>query len=250
MQQLSQHTNNRYTLSVINIDSLETYIDYRKLQFLGQLCRLSPQYQAKSVFHHRLLRYINKDRQCLGFVPDIFRIVRKYNLQYVLDTYIRQGSFPSKCRWKTILISNLHKPTERERIDYLLDVFPNYPTAGKSNNVWSVARSNPKLTPLIAKLVRIAGSLLSREFTQRCSLCNLLAKQVTVHKICFCMANRDRQIKLWDTVIQIHGLNTYITLTNLGPYEQCIYLLNNVFSTVCDDQLNTQSVIALCNAVL
>jgi len=46
MQQLSQHTNNRYTLSVINIDSLETYIYYRKLQFLGQLCRLSPQYQA------------------------------------------------------------------------------------------------------------------------------------------------------------------------------------------------------------
>ena len=103
------------------------------------------------------------------------------HLQYVIDTYIRQGSFPSKCRWKTILISNLHKPTERERIDYLLDVFPNYPTAGKSNNVWSVARSNPKLTPLIAKLVRIAGSLLSREFTQRSSLCNLLAKQVTVH---------------------------------------------------------------------
>ena len=89
VQQLSQHTNNRYTFSVINIDPLETYIDYRKLQFLGQLCRLSPQSQAKSVFHHRLLRYINKDRQCLGFVPDIFRIVRKYNLQYVLDTYIR-----------------------------------------------------------------------------------------------------------------------------------------------------------------
>ena len=61
------------------------------------------------------------------------------------------------------------------------------------------------------------------------------------------MANRDRQIKLWDTVIQIHELNSYITLTNLGPYEQCIYLLNNVFSTVCDDQVNIQSVIALCN---
>jgi len=53
----------------------------------------------------------------------------------------------------------LHKPTESEIIDYLLDVFPNYPTAGKSNNVWSVARPNPKLTPLIAKLVRIARSL-------------------------------------------------------------------------------------------
>ena len=64
------------------------------------------------------------------------------------------------------------------------------------------------------------------------------------------MANRDRQIKLWDTVIQLLGLNTYITLTTLGPYEQCIHLLNNVFSTVCDDHLNTQSVIALCNAVL
>ena len=80
------------------------------------------------------------------------------------------------------------------------ELTPNYPTSGKYNNVWYVARSSSKLTPLIAKLVRIAGSLLSREFTQRCSLCNLLAKQVTVHTLCFCMANRDRQIKLWDTV--------------------------------------------------
>jgi len=64
------------------------------------------------------------------------------------------------------------------------------------------------------------------------------------------MANRDRQINLWDTVIQLLGLNTYITLTNLGSYEQCIQLLNNVFSTVGDDQVNIQSVIALCNAVL
>ena len=49
-------------------------------------------------------------------------------------------------------------------------------------------------------------------------------EQTNRHKICFCMANRDRQINLWDTVIQLLGLNTYITLIHLCPYEQCIYI--------------------------
>jgi len=43
---------------------------------------------------------------------------------------------------------------------------------------------------------------------------------------------------------------SYTGLNGVTHNEQCIYLLNNVFSTACDDQVNTQSVIALCNAVL
>jgi len=37
---------------------------------------LPSQYLAKNMFHHRLLRYINNDRQCLGFIPDIYILIQ------------------------------------------------------------------------------------------------------------------------------------------------------------------------------
>jgi len=99
--------------------TIESIIDYRKLQFYGQLCRLPFQYLAKNSFHHRLLRYINNDRQCLGFIPDIYRRIRKYNLQYILDCYIKEGIFPSKLGWKIILTSNIFRPDERVTLELL-----------------------------------------------------------------------------------------------------------------------------------
>jgi len=61
---------------------------------------------------------LNNDRQCLGFIPDICTLIRKYNLQYVLDCYIKEGIFPSKLRWKIILTSNIFRPDERVRLSY------------------------------------------------------------------------------------------------------------------------------------
>ena len=98
--------------------TIESIIDYRKLQFYGQLCRLSFQYLAKSICHHRLLRYINNDRQCLGLIPDIYRLIRKYNLQYILDCYIKEEV-------KIIWTTNMFRPDEQVRLEFFTNVFPN-----------------------------------------------------------------------------------------------------------------------------
>ena len=118
MQRLSPNTSHQFTHSVINMGTIESIIDYRKLQFYGQLCRLSFQYLAKDSFHHRLLRYINNDRQCLCFIPDIYRLIRKYNLQYILDCYIKEEV-------KLILTTNIFRPDERVRLEFFTNVCPN-----------------------------------------------------------------------------------------------------------------------------
>jgi len=69
MQRCSPNTSNPFTHSIINMGTIESITGYRKLQFYGQLCRLPLQYLAKNIFHYRLLRYINNNRQCLGFCP-------------------------------------------------------------------------------------------------------------------------------------------------------------------------------------
>jgi len=50
VQRLNMNTSTDVTLSCIDIPSIETIIDYRKLQFFGQLCRLSSNYLSKQVF--------------------------------------------------------------------------------------------------------------------------------------------------------------------------------------------------------
>ena len=83
--------------------------DYKKLQFFSQLCRLPCKYIAKQIFVNRLVRYFNNDRQTQGFIPDIYRIIAKYNLQIYLQTYMHSSSFPSKYEWKRILKQKIYE---------------------------------------------------------------------------------------------------------------------------------------------
>ena len=54
MQFLPKSTSTDVALALFGFNSLETEIDYRKLIFLGQLCRLTGDHRVKTVFHHRL----------------------------------------------------------------------------------------------------------------------------------------------------------------------------------------------------
>jgi len=101
---MHQTSNNRYypndygSLRVTPIACpLETVIDHKKLNFLGQLCNLPGSYMAKHVFNIRLTHFQHLDNQSLGFIPDITRILTKYALHHVLDRYLLDGVFPSKC---------------------------------------------------------------------------------------------------------------------------------------------------------
>ena len=76
IQNFPRSTNTEFTLCTLNITSIEVIIDYRKLQFFGQLCRLPSQYLAKQIFIARMVRFVNIDNQHRGIIPDIFRVLR------------------------------------------------------------------------------------------------------------------------------------------------------------------------------
>ena len=81
VQRLNMNTSTYFTLSCIDMPSIETILDYRKLQFFGQLCRLSSKYLYKQVFTHRVLRYYNVQKQYTSFIADIYRLLVKYGLR-------------------------------------------------------------------------------------------------------------------------------------------------------------------------
>ena len=100
----------------------------KKLNFLGQPCNLPSSYMAKrllNVFNIRLTHFQHLDNQSLGFIPDINRILTEYALHHVLDRYLSDGVFPSKCALKRIIYL---KTIQRSYSQLIHECVENYPT--------------------------------------------------------------------------------------------------------------------------
>ena len=104
MQSLPRNTDTDVTLSLLGLNSIELEIDYRKMVFLGQLCRLPSDCALKQIFMYRLSHYTKNRHLQRGF---IYRILGKYSLIHSLEQFIVTGNFINKYRWKSIIREKL-----------------------------------------------------------------------------------------------------------------------------------------------
>jgi hypothetical protein len=84
---------------MVNLYCLETYMDLKKLIFFGRLCLLCKYGLAKSAFLERLYQYhyVTSTFKCqLGFLPDVMRVISKYNMCHYASEYVNHCVFPSK----------------------------------------------------------------------------------------------------------------------------------------------------------
>ena len=87
---------------------MEAYIDLQKLSFLGTLCRLKPTNVTYKLIVLRIYQQQNKcTKRNRGFIPDIVRILDKYELSQYLKDFISSCTFPPKCQWKRLCKSTL-----------------------------------------------------------------------------------------------------------------------------------------------
>jgi hypothetical protein len=80
---------------------------------LGQLCRLEPDCAIKSIFSYKTSEYI-AGNITEGFLPEIYGVLHKYDLQYTMDKFVSDGTFPSQYAWKRLV-------KERTKSAFLLD---------------------------------------------------------------------------------------------------------------------------------
>ena len=114
MQSLPRRTSTDVALSLLNMNSIEVEIDYRKLIFFGQLFNLPPQYCAKAIFIHRLIEYIIRPSAVQGFFADIYRLLGKYSLLEFFQQFENDGEVVSKHSWKRIVLTNMQLASEEE----------------------------------------------------------------------------------------------------------------------------------------
>ncbi|KAH3834591.1 hypothetical protein DPMN_107921 [Dreissena polymorpha] len=137
-------------MCVSNASPIVTYVDCSKLKFLGQLCRLSPKYLVKDVFHNRLLRYMNLENQSVGFMADVYRLLGKYGLLQFLNEYIETGLFPTKFTWKmiidkTVILQAKIAVAQRLLCSDQFNLLGNVIRPGNCSPLWDIARANPNL---------------------------------------------------------------------------------------------------------
>ena len=89
--------------SMVGLYRIDSEIDRRKLLFLRRLCSLAPNAVTLQIFLYKLFLYQDTRTKISGFVLDICHILRKYNLECYLNTYIQTLVFPTKSQWKRIV---------------------------------------------------------------------------------------------------------------------------------------------------
>ena len=176
--------------------------------------------------------------QSHGFIPDIYRVLHKYDLKYILDIYIRNGMFPSKFAWKALLKKCVFARERLLRLTKFNDdhgVLINLVTQNSNYcSLWIIARSNHKLMPMCKRLMKIISHRVSRNYIVKCPNCNLLHENIVVHNICFCHTKASKRLNLWNCLISIRGHDGYIDFSLLSPDIQCDRLLQT--SLPCSTQ--------------
>ena len=80
-------------LCMLSALPIEAEIDKRKFLLLGQLCRLGGNSAVEQLFVLRLCAFVN-GLSSIGFLP--VNLLHKYDLYYVLQSYLNTGVFPNK----------------------------------------------------------------------------------------------------------------------------------------------------------
>lgn len=102
-QWLPKLTRTDMALSLIGSSSIEAYIALQKLTFLGSLIRANDTCLAKKLFLVRYFQYsLNCTKLHVGFIPDVMKILHKYSLLCYFETFLKDGQFEPKFRWKRL----------------------------------------------------------------------------------------------------------------------------------------------------
>ena len=85
-----------------------------------------------------------------GFIPDLMRLVRKYNLETYIDNYVKHSIFPSRKAWASILKETIVKVEEinwlqRMSVDDDFNFFRLIHRHIEPHKAWTVARKFPQL---------------------------------------------------------------------------------------------------------
>jgi hypothetical protein len=212
---------------------MEAYIDKAKLIYFGRLCMLGPDTTTKQVFINRLFsfRYRQGEERVMGFMPDVMRLLQKYNLQEFLETYINEQYFPRKAEWRKIVLDKIGR---HQLSKWKLPELCHYKNIHQNImplTLWVTAKRNPFNRIDVANLVNIVCGNVPDIFMKcvqetpdsyTCQLCYKDIVDINKHLIMeCCVLNRPRN-EMWDTLYDILPLEN-VAFLNAFQDDEDLY---------------------------
>jgi len=230
IQNLHRRTRTDVVLGLLGLLPLEAEIDTRKLCFVGGLLCMNRQYLPHKVCVTRLLSIIYQhSSQERGFIPDILRLLDKYNLRPHVKTFIASGTFSPKPKWKKLVrksVFDYHRLAWRERIDadYSLRTFSKIHPSLTVHPAWYVAKENPAYRASANFLVKCCAVIRDMpDVNTLCERCGNMYSDPITHAMARCDYLQDSREEMW------------LELINVGPIEFSAYLhsLSSEDFTIC-----------------
>ena len=103
IQKLPIQTRSVIVENLVGINPITTEIEKRKLCLLEKLGNMTNENISKNIFIRTLFQYKTRNNtDCqYGFVPDIFKILSKFNLLEYIEMYMKSNKFPNKILLET-----------------------------------------------------------------------------------------------------------------------------------------------------
>ena len=221
--------------------TVQAHLDKMKLCFLWRLIHSHTSCCEKKIFVKRLCSFSYGSRQkMLGFIPDIYRILGKYDMLSYLESYIKHGTFPSKPAWKQLVIRTIahlenlcwqNKTAARDDLSIYRRVHTELCPLG----LWECAWRNPMYQKPIAILVNIFSGNIPLQFMRvttqiqsvsKCMLCGKQPMSPVYHFVMECRATSVERNKFWDTLHEHLPIEICSRIFNQNDHE----IFENVIS--------------------
>ncbi|MCG8035095.1 MAG: reverse transcriptase family protein, partial [Candidatus Thiodiazotropha taylori] len=157
VQKFPLRTRTDIALGMLGWLPMRARVEQRKLIFLQKLCTMPPDTLARQVFDLRLNLFLLKGcRNQLGFIPDVWDIVLKYDLSEYLHQYTLSSAFPSKYQWKKLIVRRITdfyatQWSERLESDHEFSRFKTLHPKLEMSVIWKDTSAEPG-TFLVARL--------------------------------------------------------------------------------------------------
>lgn len=247
IQGLSSTTRSEAVTGSIGLWTVEGYIDKAKLLFLYKLMKSSSSTAHKSLFVTRLLSYFYKIvSKPLGFIPDVFRILQKYELLDYIDDYMTTGILPSEKFWKATITkritchqNDIWKKGISEKPE--LSNFGKIHAILQPLDLWYVAKRNPLFIREILNTVNIVcgnvpealmNAVIDSGAYFKCRLCSKDFGDVSRHFLLDCPHPRNERELMFDKIQDFLHVSHSASLFNQPDEELYLSLLGGNITSI------------------
>ena len=231
IQGLRNRSRTDVVLGLVGALPIQAYIEQRKMNLFGQLCRLQRDCAAKKLFLYRLCSFFN-DASFQGFVPDIVNIFTKYDLLYLLDNYRSFGVFPEKPVWKRYfwpkIKSYFVNEWELRTSSPEFVLYRQIQVHFSFSPLWCFARSHPGLLNACFSVAKLLAYL--PLFNSVCSRCEKddITLNITEHILTECETVNGCRIFFYRTIYNCFGaaVLNYLRALHSNNYVKALFGLD------------------------